>query len=88
MEASEEIKKTAHWEVDVDVELFNAKSGANLMTGGLFSGRTLVYSDLDHVILRISPKYVSRARENAVLVSSHIDSIFSTYAPSSIESQI
>uniref|UniRef100_A0A803P255 Vacuolar membrane protease n=1 Tax=Cannabis sativa TaxID=3483 RepID=A0A803P255_CANSA len=35
LSASEEIKKTAHWEVDVEVELFNAKSGANIMTGGL-----------------------------------------------------
>ncbi|PON50168.1 Peptidase M [Parasponia andersonii] len=76
--ASEEIKKTAHWEVDVEVEFFNVKTGANLMDGGLFNGRTLVYSDLDHVILRILPKYVSRAKENAVLVSSHIDTVFST----------
>ncbi|PON50933.1 Peptidase M [Trema orientale] len=76
--ASEEIKKTAHWEVDVEVEFFNVKTGANLMNGGLFNGRTLVYSDLDHVILRILPKYVSRAKENAVLVSSHIDTVFST----------
>lgn len=78
MAASEEIKKTAHWEVDVEVELFNAKSGANHMNGGLFNGRTIVYSDLDHVILRILPKYVSGARENAILVSSHIDTVFST----------
>ncbi|KAF4361864.1 hypothetical protein G4B88_009236 [Cannabis sativa] len=78
LSASEEIKKTAHWEVDVEVELFNAKSGANIMTGGLFNGKTLVYSDLDHVIVRISPKYVSQARENAILVSSHIDTVFST----------
>uniref|UniRef100_A0A803P248 Vacuolar membrane protease n=1 Tax=Cannabis sativa TaxID=3483 RepID=A0A803P248_CANSA len=48
------------------------------MTGGLFNGKTLVYSDLDHVIVRISPKYVSQARENAILVSSHIDTVFST----------
>ncbi|XP_062092936.1 uncharacterized protein LOC133798581 [Humulus lupulus] len=78
LSASEEIKKAAHWEVDVEVELFNAKAGANLMTGGLFNGKTLVYSDLDHIIVRISPKYVSQARENAILVSSHIDTVFST----------
>ncbi|KAL5569318.1 hypothetical protein UlMin_025893 [Ulmus minor] len=77
-EASEKIKKTAHWEVDVQVELFNAKSGANRLSGGLFNGRTLVYSDLNHIVLRILPKYASEAEENAVLVSSHIDTVFST----------
>lgn len=76
--ASEEIKKTAHWEVDVEVELFNAKPGVNRLVGGLFKGRTLVYSDLNHIILRILPKYVSNAAENAILVSSHIDTVFST----------
>lgn len=86
--ASEEIKKTAHWEVDVEVELFNAKPGVNRLVGGLFKGRTLVYSDLNHIILRILPKYVSNAAENAILVSSHIDTVFSTYASLSFQHQI
>lgn len=72
------IKKTALWEVDVEVDLFHAKSGANHLAGGLFGGRTLVYSDLSHVVLRILPKYVSEAREQSILVSSHIDTVFST----------
>ncbi|KAH7520932.1 hypothetical protein FEM48_Zijuj08G0198200 [Ziziphus jujuba var. spinosa] len=76
--ASENIKKTAHWEVDVQVELFNAKSGANHLFSGLFMGRTLVYSDLNHIVLRISPKYMSEAGKSAILVSSHIDTVFST----------
>lgn len=78
LEASEKIKKMAHWEVDVQVDLFHVTSGANSMVGGLFMGRTLVYSDLNHIILRISPKYASEAGENAILVSSHIDTVFST----------
>ncbi|XP_019262309.1 PREDICTED: endoplasmic reticulum metallopeptidase 1 [Nicotiana attenuata] len=77
LQATETIKEKAHWEVDVELDLFHAKSGANLMVGGLFKGKTLVYSDLNHVVLRISPKYASEAAENAILVSSHIDTVFS-----------
>lgn len=75
---AEAIKKTAHWEVDVEVDSFIAKSGANQMVGGLFKGRTLVYSDLNHIIVRISPKYAPDSVDNAILVSSHIDTVFST----------
>lgn len=80
MAEAEKIKKTAHWEVDVEVDSFTAKSGANRMAGGLFKGRTLVYSDLNHIIIRILPKYAPEAVDNAILVSSHIDTVFSTYA--------
>ncbi|XP_011084329.1 endoplasmic reticulum metallopeptidase 1 isoform X2 [Sesamum indicum] len=75
-EAIETIKKKAHWEVDMEVDLFHAKHGANNLVGGLFKGKTLVYSDLNHVVLRIMPKYASEAGENAILVSSHIDTVF------------
>lgn len=78
-EAAEIIKKTAHWEVDVDIDLFHAKSGANNLVGGLFKGKTLVYSDLSHIVLRIMPKYASEAGEKAILVSSHIDTVFAAY---------
>ncbi|XAR72115.1 hypothetical protein NMG60_11018634 [Bertholletia excelsa] len=77
LEASEYIKKTAHWEVDVQVDFFHAKSGANRLISGLFKGKTLVYSDINHILLRISPKYLSEAEANAILVSSHIDTVFS-----------
>ncbi|KAM0002230.1 putative peptidase M28 [Helianthus debilis subsp. tardiflorus] len=77
LEAAENIKKTAHWEVDVEVDLFHVSSGANILVGGLFKGKTLVYSDLKHVVLRISPKYVSEATDSAILVSSHIDTVYS-----------
>jgi len=77
--ACQNIKKTALWEVDVEVDIFHAKSGANNLASGLLSGRTLVYSDLNHVVVRILPKYVSEAREQSILVSSHIDTVFSTY---------
>ncbi|KAL6126468.1 hypothetical protein ACLB2K_074517 [Fragaria x ananassa] len=74
----EEIKKTAHWEVEVEVEEFVAKTGANQMVSGLFKGKTLVYSDLSHIVVRVSPKYAADSVDNAVLVSSHIDTVFST----------
>lgn len=77
----EKIKKNAHWEVDVEVDFFRAKTGANRLVSGLFKGKTLVYSDLKHVVLRILPKFTSvEAADNAILVSSHIDTVFSTYA--------
>lgn len=79
-EASEQIKRMAHWEVNVEVDIFHANSGVNRLVSGLFKGKTLVYSDLNHVVLRILPKYSSEAGENAILVSSHIDTVFSTYA--------
>lgn len=79
MTACETIKKIAHWEVDVEVDIFHVESGANRLDSGLFAGRSLVYSDLNHVVVRISPKYMSEAREKSILVSSHIDTVFSTY---------
>ncbi|XP_041023235.1 LOW QUALITY PROTEIN: endoplasmic reticulum metallopeptidase 1 [Juglans microcarpa x Juglans regia] len=78
LKASEKIKETAHWEVDVQVEVFYSNHGANRLVSGLFKGKTLVHSDLNHIVLRILPKYVSEAGENAILVSSHIDTVFST----------
>ncbi|KAL6977245.1 hypothetical protein U1Q18_026041 [Sarracenia purpurea var. burkii] len=75
--ASENIKKNAHWEVDVQVDYFHANSGANRLVSGLFKGKTLVYSDLKYILMRILPKYASEAEENAILVSSHIDTVFS-----------
>ncbi|KAH7662648.1 Zn-dependent exopeptidases protein [Dioscorea alata] len=74
---SNKIKQTAHWEVDVQVNLFHAKIGANRLSGGLFKGKTLIYSDLKHVLLRILPKYLPEAEDNAILISSHIDTVFS-----------
>lgn len=78
LSASNKIKSNAHWEVDVEVDFFHAKSGVTRLFSGLFVGKTLVYSDLNHVILRILPKYASEAGDNAILVSSHIDTVFST----------
>lgn len=75
-EEAKKIIEGAHWEVDVQVELFNVKSGANRLVSGLFKGKTLVYSDLNHVLLRILPKYSTDAEEKAILVSSHIDTVF------------
>ncbi|KAJ3680230.1 hypothetical protein LUZ60_016508 [Juncus effusus] len=74
---AESIKKTAHWEVDVQVDLFHSKTNANRLFTGLFKGKTLLYSDLKHVVLKIVPKYLPEAGENTVLVSSHIDTVFS-----------
>lgn len=79
MAAAQKIKETKHWEVDVEVDFFHAKSGANRLVSGAFMGRTLIYSDLNHIVLRIQPKYASEAAENAILVSSHIDTVFAAY---------
>ncbi|XP_074301803.1 uncharacterized protein LOC141633258 isoform X2 [Silene latifolia] len=76
--AAEKIKNTSHWEVDVEVEEFHVNDGANRLQGGLFRGKTLIYADLDHILLRITPKFAAEAKDNSILVSSHIDSVFST----------
>ena len=75
---AEKIKKTAHWEIDVQLELFHTDMGANRLSGGLFKGKTLLYSDLKHVLLRVTPKYLPEAEENLILVSSHIDTVSTT----------
>ncbi|XP_010493169.1 PREDICTED: endoplasmic reticulum metallopeptidase 1-like isoform X1 [Camelina sativa] len=74
----EKIKETAHWEVDVNVDFFESKFGVNRLVGGSFKGKSLVYSDISHIVLRILPKYESDAGDNAILVSSHIDTVFTT----------
>ncbi|KAL4339277.1 hypothetical protein GQ457_08G011230 [Hibiscus cannabinus] len=76
--ATENIKKTAHWEVDVEVDFFHVNTGATRLGSGMFKDKTLIYSDLNHIVLRILPKYAPEAGENAILVSSHIDTVFST----------
>lgn len=75
---AEKIKKTAHWEVDVQVDLFHSETAANCLSKGLFKGKTLIYSDMKHVVLRILPKYLPEVEENAILVSSHIDTVISS----------
>ncbi|KAJ1265823.1 hypothetical protein BS78_08G103700 [Paspalum vaginatum] len=75
---AEKIKKTAHWEVDVQLELFHTDIGANRLSSSLFKGKTLLYSDLKHVLLRVTPKYLPEAEENLILVSSHIDTVSTT----------
>lgn len=75
----EKVKETAHREVDVNVDFFESKFGVNRLVGGLFKGKSLVYSDISHIVLRILPKYELDAGDNAILVSSHIDTVFTTY---------
>lgn len=80
-QAAEQINRTAYWEVDVEIDLFHADPGANRLVGGLFKGKSLVYADLHHIVLRISPKNKHNgidAKENSILVSSHIDTVFSS----------
>ncbi|GLJ53167.1 hypothetical protein SUGI_1133080 [Cryptomeria japonica] len=75
---AQRIEEMAHWDVEVEVDYFQSKPGVNRLKGGLFGGRTLIYSNLKHVVMRITPKYATDAENNAVLVSSHIDTVFST----------
>ncbi|KAH9288162.1 hypothetical protein KI387_032279, partial [Taxus chinensis] len=75
---AQRIEAAAHWDVEVEVDYFHSKPGANSLKKGLFSGRTLAYSNLKHVVMRVTPKYTTDAENNAVLVSSHIDTVFST----------
>lgn len=67
------------------MDLFHANSGVNNQLGGLFRGKSVVYSDLNHAVLRIMPKYASEAADNAILVSSHIDTVFAAYGSGILE---
>ncbi|XP_051121228.1 uncharacterized protein LOC127244779 isoform X2 [Andrographis paniculata] len=77
-----DIKESAKGSVGVrvDVDLFHSASGANLMGGGVFDGKTPAYSDLKHVLLRIAPKSSSAnsngLSDSSILISAHIDSVF------------
>eukprot|EP01018_Ginkgo_biloba_P031316 Gb_39788 [translate_table: standard] len=75
---AQRIKAVAHWDVEVEVDYFHSKPGVNRLVGGLFKGKTLAYANLKHVVMRITPKYSSEAENNAILISSHIDTVFST----------
>lgn len=70
-----EVRDTANSEVEVEVDYFHARPGATQLTGGLFKGKSLVYSGLKHVVVRLHPKYEDSALENAILISSHIDTV-------------
>jgi len=75
---AQRIEAMAHWDVEVEIDYFHSKPGANRLRGGLFKGRTMTYGNLKHVVMRITPKYSSEAENNAILVSSHIDTVFSS----------
>jgi hypothetical protein len=77
---AQRIEAMAHWDVEVEIDYFHSKPGANRLREGLFKGRTMTYGNLKHVVMRITPKYSSEAENNAILVSSHIDTVFSSYA--------
>ncbi|CAH9055150.1 unnamed protein product [Cuscuta epithymum] len=82
LEAAETIKEEADEDVEVEVELFKPNSGVNNLFSGRYFAKTLVYADLKHVLIRVSPRNYApdsgfRAQDNAILVSSHIDTVFS-----------
>lgn len=85
---SEDIKKSAQEDVEVEVDFFSPESGLNRPATSRYEGKSLVYSDLHHVVLRISPKSVSSSSKedvaddnrSAILVSAHVDTVFSAYA--------
>lgn len=80
--AAEKVRRTAPGDVEVELDLFQAKPGVN----GIFKEKSLVYSDLKHVLMRISPKknksrlLAAPDKEmDSILVSGHIDTVFSSY---------
>lgn len=69
------IQDSSNQDTEVDVDYFHTRPGVNQLKGGLFKGKSLVYSGLKHVVVRVRPKYEDSALENAILVSSHIDTV-------------
>jgi hypothetical protein len=70
-----EIQETANHEVAVEVDRFQTAPGIIELKGGLFKGKSLVYSGLEYVVVRVHPKYDDDALKNAILVSSHVDTV-------------
>ncbi|KAJ7560996.1 hypothetical protein O6H91_03G009900 [Diphasiastrum complanatum] len=69
------VAETSNPNVDVEVELFHAKPGVNAK---VFKKRSLAYTNLKQVIVRIASKLSTHAEENSILVSSHIDSVITS----------
>nr|GMD35327.1 endoplasmic reticulum metallopeptidase 1 isoform X1 [Ipomoea batatas]GME21125.1 endoplasmic reticulum metallopeptidase 1 isoform X1 [Ipomoea batatas] len=80
LQVAESVKEEACGDVNVEVELFHANSGVNTLVGGLYVGKTPVYSDLKHVVMRLSPKSsadkLRDGEDDAILVSGHVDTVF------------
>ncbi|KAI5081712.1 hypothetical protein GOP47_0001455 [Adiantum capillus-veneris] len=75
---ADEVQAEAPWDVDVEIDLFHTKPGAMSLVGGLFKGKTLVYSNLKHIVVRVKPSSVPEAEKNSVLISSHIDTVITS----------
>ena len=75
----EEIQAEAPWDVDVEVDFFHSRPGVSSLVGGIFKGKTLVYSNLKHVIVRVKPASVVGVEKNTILVSAHIETMISVY---------
>nr|GLL34973.1 endoplasmic reticulum metallopeptidase 1-like [Ipomoea trifida] len=81
LKAATTIQEEAYGDVNVEVECFHANTGVNTLSGGSYYGKTLVYSDMKHVLIRISSnsaatKLRSGEEDNAILVSAHVDTVF------------
>lgn len=75
---ADEVQSEAPWDVDVEIDLFHAKPGAMSLEGGLFKGRTLVYTNLKHIVVRVKPASVPEAEKHSLLISSHIDTVITS----------
>jgi acetylornithine deacetylase/succinyl-diaminopimelate desuccinylase-like protein len=75
----EEFQAEAPWDVDVEVDFFHAKPGVTSLVGGPFKGRSLVYTNLKHIVVRVKSASVAGVEKNSILVSSHIDTVISAY---------
>ncbi|CAM6102745.1 unnamed protein product [Calypogeia fissa] len=73
-----EIKEEADPYVDFEVDLFEPGPGLNRLVGGLFYGKSLVYANLRHLVVRISPSDFYKSKENTILISSHIDTVITS----------
>lgn len=75
MSRAEEVQAEAPWDVDVEIDFFHAKPGVTNLAGGLFKGKSLIYANLKHIVVRVKPASVPGAEKNSLLVSSHIDTV-------------
>ncbi|KAL3685909.1 hypothetical protein R1sor_003931 [Riccia sorocarpa] len=73
-----QIKDEAHDFVDVELEIFTPNPGFERLREGVFFGKTLVYANLKHIVVRVSPSNSVEAKDFSLLVSSHIDTVITS----------
>lgn len=65
------IEEEAASAVHVDIDVFNVGAGVNDQA----KWKSIVYANTQQLVVRVTPANVTKAEENAILVSAHVDTV-------------